>query len=45
MVTSKDLSHTQYHIKGFLTEKAKGSPMLKGPGKSTVQAHVVTHIV
>ena len=29
MVTSKDLSLTQYHIKQFFTEKAKGPPMLK----------------
>ena len=46
MVTSKNLSHTHYHIKGFFTEKAKGSPMLKGPGENMVpvQACVVTHI-
>ena len=38
MVTSKDLSHTQYHIKWFFMMKAKG-PLLplmpKGPGKNT----------
>ena len=35
MVTSKDLGHTQYHIKGFFTEKAKGPLMPKGPGENT----------
>ena len=34
VVTSKDLSHTQYHIKGFFLplKKGKGSPVLEGPG-------------